>query len=419
MIELQILNKLLLSNTIKPLLEHGITADQFLIYSDEFEFIQQHYTKFNNMPDKETLIDKFPNFDFITVDEDWTYLSEKMTEQHAFNKLVPILQEGAKVAESNSIDALHFLEEKLYELKNSAIKEDLGINIIEKVDERVTEYKQRIDSGDLLGISTGLKDLDDVMLGMLPGEDLITVLGRPNQGKSWIMQYFLTAAWKQGCRVLHYSGEMGHHLVGFRFDTLNAHFSNNALMRGLPDIKDDYVDYGSKLDGPPYSVIMPQHLGGNLLDVRSLEQMIQIHNPDVIGVDQLTLMRDIRGSKSDSMPTRLGHISQDLFNLSEKYKKPIIMAHQATRNSAKRDDEEAPGIGDSYGSDGVEQASSRILGIRRVPVGIKITISKNRYGENNREFIYTWDIDKGIITDTPIAVEDERQAQYTEGTDIF
>lgn len=426
MIELQMLNKLLADNTLNPLVVHGITDEYFVVYKQEYEFIVEHYTEYNQMPDKETLIDKFNDFDFIEVKESWQYLVDTINEQNAFNRLVPIIKEGASIAELNSIDALEFLETEIEKLKNQTIKQEMGADIIKNVSDRVKEFESRLDRGGMLGISTGLKALDDVMYGMLPGEELITILGRPNQGKSWVMQYLLTSAWKQGKRVLHYSGEMGQHLVGFRFDTLNAHFSNMALMKGKPEVKDEYIEYGKNLEGEPYIVVTPQNLGGELLTSRSLERLIELYNPDIIGIDQLTLMHDIRQQRGDGQPAKLGHITQDLFGISEKYGIPIIAPHQAKRGSSKKDDEDTPGIDDSYGSDGIEQNSSRILGIRQVDVGIKITISKNRYGENNRDFIFNWDIDKGIITDTPVversendSTEDGTDLGYAEGADLF
>jgi len=36
-------------------------------------------------------------------------------------------------------------------------------------------------SGDLLGVPTGFELLDDVLGGMLPGEELIVIVGRPGQ----------------------------------------------------------------------------------------------------------------------------------------------------------------------------------------------------------------------------------------------
>lgn len=419
MIELQMLNKMISENTANPLLEHGIGNEYFVVYGQEYEFIIDHYKKYNQMPDKETIIDNFNDFDFIKVTESWEFLIAKINEQNAFNGLVPVIKESAALAETNALDAIEFLEMKIQELKNKTVKQEVGVDIVENVSERVDEFKSRLELDGMLGISTGLKALDDVMHGMMPGEELITILGRPNQGKSWVMQYLLTSAWKQGKKVLHYSGEMGQHLVGFRFDTLNAHFSNSALMKGNPEVKDEYISYGNNLEGEPYIVVTPQHLGGDLLNVQTLERLIQLYEPDIVGIDQLTLMTDIRRQRGDGQPAQLAHITQDLFGLSEKYKIPIVAPHQAKRGSGKKDDEDTPGIDDSYGSDGIEQNSSRILGIRQVDVGIKITISKNRYGANNREFIFSWDIDKGIITDTPVAEKSEKEVSYTEGTDIF
>lgn len=420
MIELQILNKLLKSDNLNDLVKYGIDENYFAVYKDEYLFIVNHFKTYNSMPDKETLIDKFSDFDFIEVNETWEYLVNAINEQNAFNNLVPVIKKSAQIAEGNSIDAIEYLENELQKLKNLRNKTEMGTDIVKDVNRRVEEFSNRVDKGGMLGIPTGLQALDEVMNGMM-GEDFITILGRPNQGKSWVMQYFTTHAWKQGYKVLHYSGEMGHTLVGFRFDTLNRHFSNTALTKGDVSIKNDYIEYGKNLKGKPYIVVTPKQIGG-MLDVPTLERLINIHKPDIVGVDQLTLMTDYRKARGDGQPAQLGHIAQDLYNLSEKYNIPIIAPHQANRSSDKTaDDEETPSLGDAYGSDGVEQNSTRMLSIRRIPVGIKISIIKNRYGENNRDFIYSWDIDKGILTDKPIATQSESETnnKYIEGTDLF
>ena len=418
MIELQMLNKILSENSTDMLIKYHITDKHFVVYKNEYRFIMSHFNQFGNMPDKETLIDKFPDFDFIEVNESWEYLVNTLNEQNAFNSLVPILKKSAELIEVNALDAIQYLQGHLENLQNEVTLQQLGIDIVDSVDDRVSEYEQRLKLNGMLGIPTGLKELDEVMFGMMK-EDLIIVLGRPNQGKSWVTQHFANNAWKQGNTVLHYSGEMSTHLVGFRFDTLNSHISNTSMLKGDKSIHDEYISYGDNLQGKPYIVVTPKQLGGKRLDVPTLERLINIYNPDMINLDQLTLMADARRHKGDPKNVEIGHITEDLFILSEKYGIPIVLAHQAGRKADTKSDEDTPGMGDAYGGDGVEQNATRLIGIKQVPVGIKLSLKKNRYGDNNRDFIYNWDIDKGIITDTPVASTSEKEVEYTEGSDLF
>ena len=58
--------------------------------------------------------------------------------------------------------------------------------------------------GGMLGISSGMQELDRILNGWLPGEELVTIVGRVNQGKSWLLQKFLTEDNKKNKRVLDY-----------------------------------------------------------------------------------------------------------------------------------------------------------------------------------------------------------------------
>lgn len=86
--------------------------------------------------------------------------------------------------------------------------------------------------GDGAFISTGFKELDEVINGFELGEELVTLVARTSIGKSWIALKFLHSAWLQGKRVGLYSGEMSSEQLGFRFDTLNQHIPNYDLVRG-------------------------------------------------------------------------------------------------------------------------------------------------------------------------------------------
>lgn len=424
MVELQFINKILEDKDLKVFTKYGVSPEHFVTYKNEINYIMEHHGKFGVIPDKETIIDKFPDFDFVSVGENYEYLTEKLLEQYTYNRIVPVVHKIADLTQGNANDAVEFMKAQVEELNKIGIKRSIGYDIVQNIQDRVEEYKFRTEKHGLLGITTGLKDLDKDTFGWLAGEELVVILGRTNEGKSWIMQFFLTAAWKSGKKVLMYSGEMGKHIVGFRFDTLNQHFSNLGLMSGDSREKDDYVDYAANLKGERFIVITPKDLGGERLDVKKLEQLVEIYQPDIIGIDQLSLMEDCRAKAGDPNRIKLTHISEDLFALSEKHRIPILTPSQANRDATKKNksaaaEDDAPEAHHISESDGVGQNASRVISIKQVAAGIKIAIKKNRYGVNNKEYIYAWDIDRGVITDIPVATESEGETEYTEGEDLF
>src|SRR6185312_3828283 len=184
-------------------------------------------------------------------------------------------------------------------------------------------------------------------------------------------------AWAAGIPVFLYSGEMSETLVGFRFDTLNEHFSNKAMMSGDENLgtEDDpksMSDYFSYLDNlskteTPFIVCTPKHLGGNRLTIPVLQQIIEMYKPGIVGIDQLSLMEDYRATKGEPTRLRYTHIAKDLYLTSEKYGIPILSPSQANR-SAKKDakaNDETPELEHISESDGVGQNATRVVSIKQ------------------------------------------------------
>lgn len=403
MIQIQVLNRVLTDKHLGLIMENGIDASFFSQYRDEYDFIVRHVSEYGNVPDDATMLEKFPGFELLDVTESDRYLVDALYEERMYNEMVPVLNTAAEKMQGNSMEAVKYLLPRVQKLLETS-KFAGGVDIMQNTSRRWDYYRELKDNPELLGISTGLPELDLVLGGWLPGEELVTIAGRPNQGKSWILDIFLTKAWEQGKRVLLYSGEMSHQLIAARVDTIVSGLSNNAIQRaGLDEqgekaYKKHLQDVEEK--GVPFIVVTPKDLGNKYLTMTMLDTLIQKYNPDIIGIDQLSLVADERGER-DPLRIQIGHITQDAFQLSAKYGKPILLDVQANRNAQERDPNSPPDLEDLSEGDATGQNSSRVLTIRQTKEGLKIGVKKNRYGQNNVTLTYCWTIDKAELTFMP------------------
>lgn len=429
MIELQLLNKVLAEKSLNILFMNNITDDHFIQYKEEYEFIINHYNNYGNIPDVETVVQKFEDFNVLQVQESDKYLIENLQEAHLYSKLVPVLYKVQEILQTDSKEAIDYLLPNVEQLvKLGAFS--AGKSWKETGQERLADVIRRRTIEGILGIPSGMAELDEYTHGWLDGEDLVTIVGRTNEGKSWILAYYLANALLKGKKVLLYSGEMGHDMTGKRVDTLVCNVTNLGMLNGkMTDqdfkiyeqhIKDIKTMVGDLI------IVTPKDLGGKRLTQHTLKGLIEQHEPDMVGIDQISLMDDSRAQKGDPNRIRLSNVSEDLFKLSEDYGIPILVDAQANRDaSKKKEQDKAPETSEIAESDAIAQNSSRVISIKQTGAGLKVALKKNRYGINNVEFLYYWDIDKGIFKYIPTSENPQSQEateernEFNDGTDVF
>lgn len=391
MIEAQVISKLLDEGNIDILLNENINSTYFITYNEEAKFIFTHYNEYKKVPTKETFLGKFTEFELTSSAEDWQYLITSLREGYMFSELAKLFNSSTSVIENNALEGYQLIKNKIAELES--IKPITSNDIIANAQMRLDTYENKLNNTNENVIKIGLDEMDDKLFGWNMGEELVTIMARTNQGKSWLLLEFLMNAWKQGKRVGLYSGEMSSEQIGYRFDALYNHFSNLNLMRANKEEQKAYKEYIDQLKENKncFIVITPKDLG-HLATVNDIDYMIKKYNLDIVGVDQYSLMEDYRSKKGDPLRIRLGNISADLFNLSMKYKIPIIALSQANRMAGKGNTPELEHMSES---DAIAQNSTKVISMSRKDNELRMTVVKNRYGVVGDEFIYLWDIDKG------------------------
>jgi len=406
MVDLQILNRVLEENSLRLVTDNNLTEAHFAAYSDEFDFIKNHFDKYGKAPDRATMAAKFPEFEFIKCSEPDDYLIKTIQEEHLYFEAVPVIQKAASLLKTDSMEAVKYIRAELQRLeKNISIG---GYDIIANSADRLKEIQRRQEKQYF--VPTGFDELDRLLFGWKSGEELVTWLGRTNEGKSWVVEKCLEGCWSQGYPVGLYSGEMSRTSVAFRFDALHRNFSNSLLSAGRVNEAQykDYLDLLRK-NPTPFFVITPKDLGGPAT-VSQLRDFAERNGIKVLGVDQYSLMRDERARKGQQTRLDYAHISEDLFLLSDRLKIPVIAAAQANRAAvAKGEDDKvgAPKIEHLAESDAVAQNSSKVISIKNSDGILEMNVLKNRDGAKGFTLTYRWDIDSGEFTYIPNSESDE------------
>ena len=424
MVELQLINKILSSRSIDILFQNDIDDSKFHKYKEQIKFVIDHYNKYNEIPDRETFLNKFPDFELLDVKESDDYLIEALKEEDTFHKALPVMQKASELMETDSREAVKYVVSQLETI--DYVKSN-SIDLVSECDLRYKRFLERQVYKAKMVTFSGFKELDRVIEGFSNDGELAVFFARLNNGKSWVVQKIATEAWKQGRRVGIYSGEMTADKVGYTIDTLLKGFSNRALNKGYE--VQGYKEYVEEMKqhNIPLRIITPEDLDG-YLTISKLENFIRKYKIEFMVIDQLSLMIDETATKSTQERNKYSNITKGLIRLSKKYQLPIILAVQANREATKNPNPNSlPEMENIAESDAIGQDATLAVSMRIKDNQLEMQIKKYRDGVVGNKFVYGLDLDHGkfdYLADDPGNEYDKKSAQelkqqFDEGKDVF
>lgn len=400
MVTLQILNKVIQSSKLDLIQNNDLTVDYFPEYEAEFNYIVNHYKDYGNVPDKETFSSVFPNFEFIEVTESDRYLLDTVFEEYTYSRMVGIIQVCADKLKTDSNDAVEYLKAQMIDISIRTGR--TYVDIIGQANLRLKEFLDKKNSSQPWCISTGFPELDNIVQGWTRGEEFVVIFARTGQGKSWVLVKTAAHAWKLGYRVGYISPEMSANKIGYRFDTLNNHFSNTSLLTGNAENYEEYIKELMNSKDRPLYVATPVDFNKRIT-VSKLRTFCIDNNLDMLCVDGIKYLTDERAQRNDNLTTRLTNVSEDLMYLSMELQIPILVVVQSNRQGVRDEDgnQGTPDLENIRDSDGIAHNATKVISLRQHGPGLEMSIKKNRDGANNINLVYTWDIDTGTFTYVP------------------
>ncbi len=412
LISLQVLSKIIATGSNEIIEDNLLDVSYFPGFEDEYNFIQEHYQKYGNIPDKATFTSRFPSTDLVEVEETDRYLVSAIREQNIYLRAIPIIQQRAKLLKGDSNDAVEYL---MNEIKTLQPNYDLqGTNIIADAKERYDQYIERKEHQEEWYFTSGFEELDELIHGIQREEELFVIFARTNQGKSWVLEKMTTHVWSLGFNVGYISPEMSANSIGYRFDTLYNNFSNKALMWGKDDVK-DYENYINSLPEHENKFIVstPQDFNKKIT-VTKLKNWVMQFKLDMIAIDGITYLTDERFKRGDTKTTTLTNISEDLMALSMELHIPILVVVQANRTGVvDKEVNDTPELESIRDSDGISHNASKVVSIRQKDSVLQMGIKKQRFGAVGGKLFYAWDIDTGQFTFIP-SYDDAEKPEKTE-----
>ena len=305
------------------------------------------------------------------------------------------LAKEADTFESES--ALSEAEDKLIKLRDSIqrssgpmLAKDLIKPVYDKIDETIRS------DGDLVGISTGFRDLDKLTMGLQQG-DLFIIAGRPSMGKTAFGLSIAASLIENNIPAVFYSLEMSSRSVMYRLISILSKVELKRIFQAKELTDSDFEKIGKAvelLEKSNFFIDDTSALSPSEILSRSRKLKREFPELGLVVLDYLQLMR--ADNSNPSRVNEMSEISRATKALAKELDVPVIALSQLNRASETRTNKE-PIMADLRDSGALEQDADLVIFPFRPEFheptpenkGIaKVIVAKHRNGETGNILLH-------------------------------
>lgn len=267
----------------------------------------------------------------------------------------------ASSGEAEASEILDSAEQKIFDIRRGK-----GVHGLQRINEIIIKEFDRLDLlnskdyKDYNGISTGIRNLDRVIMG-LNRSDLVLLAARPGMGKtSFALNISLNVAVKENLKVAFFSLEMTKEQLVSRMLSMEGTIPGQNLRTGKLNENEwvNLIEAGDVLsksdiyiDDTP-SITIPEMKA----------KLRRLHNVDLVIIDYLQLMSS--GKRIDNRVQEISEITRNLKIMAKEFDTPVITLSQLSRASEQRADHR-PLLSDLRDSGSIEQDADMVLFLYR------------------------------------------------------
>jgi replicative DNA helicase len=292
--------------------------------------------------------------------------SKIVTEKALLRNLITLSHDIAKEAYDDSQDIAEILdtvEQSIFAITNNRMR--TGFTQINNVVVDALEKLEiiRASGGSVIGVPSGLIDLDDMTSGFQDG-DLIIIAGRPGMGKTALALSMLrNASLDSNVGVGMFSLEMANHQLAMRLLCAEARVDSHYVRTGkLPSKlwRNLGISAGDLENAP---IFLDDTPALSVLELRAKARRLKAeHDIGLIVVDYLQLMQGPKGVESRQQ--EISVISRSLKALAKELNIPVIALSQLSRAVEQRADRK-PQLSDLRESGAIEQDADVVIFLYR------------------------------------------------------
>ena len=312
---------------------------------------------------------------FSTSTRQATEYSKIIYDMYVRRQLIKISEETIDTAKLNDLDinGQNIIEKSERLLFDLAEKGSFNSSLI-KFDEAMRQTIEMASAAykneeGIVGVPTGLKDLDD-RLGGLHQSDLIIIAGRPGMGKTALATNIaFNAAQKlldseRKSSIAFFSLEMSSEQLSTRILAEQSRIKSNDIRRGKisDDQFDKFIETSKNISELPLYIDETPAISIAALSNRA-RRIKRLFGLDMIIVDYIQLMKGSYNNK-DGRVQEISEITQGLKAIAKELSIPVVALSQLSRAVEQRDDKK-PQLSDLRESGSIEQDADVVMFVYR------------------------------------------------------